>query len=258
MMCFCCYVPLQGTVLLTPGAPRASSAHPAAMAWVKSCPPSLHHPLEGTWEWEAASQTYGLLSPHLAKGWCPHWWVLSIPLHTSVTSWRTFKCLRCRADQTFVQRLNGDFHSGVSCVSEMFLDVITSCRVACCTGEAVTLPRTICQVGFMYSVQATSEQSSACAASSITTNKMRAETRLCCPGVKTRTQLFLFTWETLSHYNNVAAGHCDCSQHLMIDLQVTVMVKKTVDFQTLASGWFPTLRVAGVARYTRKMAMFGK
>lgn len=53
----CRCVPLQGTVSLTQGALRASSAHPAAMAWVKSCPPSLHHPLEGTWEWEAASQT---------------------------------------------------------------------------------------------------------------------------------------------------------------------------------------------------------
>lgn len=47
----------RGTVLLTPGALQASSARPVAMASVKSCPPSLHHPLEGTWEWEAASQT---------------------------------------------------------------------------------------------------------------------------------------------------------------------------------------------------------
>lgn len=136
--------------------------------------------------------------PPSSKGMMPP--LVSIE-HTAAhnCSWRTFKCLRCRADQTFVQRLNGDIHSRVSCLSEMFLDVITSCRVACCTGEAVTLPRTICQVGFMYSVQATSEQSSACDASSITTNKMRAKTRICCPGVKTRSQLFLFTWEMFSH-----------------------------------------------------------
>jgi len=108
-MCFCCCVPLQGTVLLTPGAHRASSAQPAAMAWVKSCPPSLRHLLEGTWEWEAASQTLGLLSLHQAKGWCPHWWVQNTPLHTSL---RTFECLCCRAERSrdlfwvFIERLS--------------------------------------------------------------------------------------------------------------------------------------------------------
>lgn len=81
MMCSGRCVPLQGMVSSTPGALQASSAHPAATAWVKSSPPSLHHPLEGTWEWEAASQTYELLSLHLAKAWCPHWWVWSTSLH---------------------------------------------------------------------------------------------------------------------------------------------------------------------------------
>lgn len=75
MMCFCRCVPLQEMVLSTPGALRASSAPPVAMALVKSCPPSLRRPLEGTWEWEAASQTYGFSSLRRAKGWCPRWWV---------------------------------------------------------------------------------------------------------------------------------------------------------------------------------------
>lgn len=75
LMCFCRCVPLQEMVSSTPGALRASSAPPVATASVKSCPPSLHRPPEETWEWEAASQTYGFSSLRQAKGWCPHWWV---------------------------------------------------------------------------------------------------------------------------------------------------------------------------------------
>lgn len=96
MVRFCRCVPLQEMVLSTPGALQASSAPPVAMALVKSCPPSLHHPLEGTWEWEAASQTYGFSSLRQAKGWCPHWWVGNTWQHNNL------KCVCYRADLNLV------------------------------------------------------------------------------------------------------------------------------------------------------------
>ena len=66
---------LQGTASSTPGDPRDSWPRPAETVWAKSCPPSLHRPLEGTWGWAAASQTWGWLFLHPARAWCLLWWV---------------------------------------------------------------------------------------------------------------------------------------------------------------------------------------
>lgn len=139
--------------------------------------------------------------------------------------------------------------------------------VACRASEVVTSPRTVCHLGLTGSVYLSSVP--LVLRSSYTTSiKIRAEPRICSPGVITLPQLFLFKWEAFSNYNNEGAERSDHNEHLRLNYALLVInqhSKKNYKWEIFrrrpANMLFPTLRVAGVVinrSHSRKMIVFGK